>query len=1142
MKKLTLLFLLLYVLQAQAQTINITGPAGSGQFGKNVTVLSNGNYVVTDPSYDEGGIVNVGAVYLYNGSTHDLISTLKGSQARDSVGSRGITALNNGNFVVCSQYWDNGSISNAGAATWVNGSVGISGIVTGSNSLVGSTMGGNVSSGGILALSNGNYLVISPSWGGNQSGAVTWGNGLTGVSGIASSSNSLVGSSGDRIASYPIIVLNNGNYVVVSPYWNNGAAIDAGAITWGNANTGVVGEVNSSISLVGSNPYDQIGYYWDINIQYYGVTALSNGNYVVISPLWDNGTTTDAGAATLCNGTTGTTGIISSNNSLVGNNAGDMLGHYLIPPYGVTALSNGNYVVISQYWDNGAATDAGAVTWGNGVTGVFGVVNSSNSLVGSNIGDSVGDRGVTALSNGNYVLVSPNWDNGIVSNVGAVTWGNGTTGTVGVVSSINSLVGSSSGASVGHNGVTALSNGNYVVSSAFWNNGAATLAGAVTWGNGTTGTVGVVSTSNSLVGSKSGDNVGYVPYIHSGVTALNNGNYVVASPSWDNGNIVNAGAATWCNGTTGTVGVVSTSNSIVGTNNSDRIGYNGIVALNNGNYIVITPVWNNGAATGVGAVTWGNGITGTIGNVSSSNSLVGSNSNDRIGGDSLTSINHNVVSLSNGNYVVYSPIWDNGVITNAGAVTLGNGTTGVTGVVSNINSLVGSKANDSLGKMDVVTLSNGNYVVNNPNWDNGATVNAGAVSWGNGNSGVSGIITSCNSVLGTAVSGGSSMNAAYNNTYGYLIVGRPTENKISIFIPSNMSMANTLDSISVNIYDLTPAPLIANTGCRIIATLTPGGANPVTGTVKAKVWVEGSVPVYGNDPFVARHYEITPDPYASATTGNVTLYFTQQEFNDFNAHPGSILDLPAGEADAAGIANLRIGKYPGVSSDGSGLPPTYPLLAETIDPNDTDIVWNSNLNRWEISFDVTGFSGFIVQTKLIPIPLKLLYFNATIIQNDVLVSWKTTNEINTHSFDVERSTDGRNFIKAGKVTAMNSSSEQIYNYTDAGAALLNTSKLYYRLKITDNDGRYNNSQIVLLHLSQSNSITVYPNPVSSTTTLSFSNKALLKTIVKLTDMQGKRVKQFTINSYQQQIDMSHLPNGLYILELDDGTAIKLIKN
>ena len=47
-----------------------------------MTVLPNGNFVVTDPN---GPVSNVGAVYLYN-SSGMLISTLMGSHADDRVG------------------------------------------------------------------------------------------------------------------------------------------------------------------------------------------------------------------------------------------------------------------------------------------------------------------------------------------------------------------------------------------------------------------------------------------------------------------------------------------------------------------------------------------------------------------------------------------------------------------------------------------------------------------------------------------------------------------------------------------------------------------------------------------------------------------------------------------------------------------------------------------------------------------------------------------------------------------------------------------------------------------------------------------------------------------------------------------------
>src|SRR5262249_43541848 len=149
-----------------------------GRFGNSGTVLSGGNIVVREPNDDFGG-PRAGAIYLFNGLTGALISSLVGSAANDQVGSGFISALSNGNYVVRSPSW-NGS---RGAATWGDGTVGVSGVVDASNSLVGSNPDDQVGFGGITALSNGNYVVSSPFWNGSR-GAVTWGDGSTGVRGV----------------------------------------------------------------------------------------------------------------------------------------------------------------------------------------------------------------------------------------------------------------------------------------------------------------------------------------------------------------------------------------------------------------------------------------------------------------------------------------------------------------------------------------------------------------------------------------------------------------------------------------------------------------------------------------------------------------------------------------------------------------------------------------------------------------------------------------------------------------------------------------------------------------------------------------------------------------------------------------------
>jgi hypothetical protein len=83
----------------------------------------------------------------------------------------------------------------------------------------------------------------------------------------------------------------------------------------------------------------------------------------------------------------------------------------------------------------------GAATFGNGSVGITGTVTGFNSLVGSTNDDFVAQR-VTPLTNGNYVVGSPAWQNGTIA-VGAATFASGSVGITGTISSLNSLIASS---------------------------------------------------------------------------------------------------------------------------------------------------------------------------------------------------------------------------------------------------------------------------------------------------------------------------------------------------------------------------------------------------------------------------------------------------------------------------------------------------------------------------------------------------------------------------------------------------------------------------------------------------------------------------------------------------------------------------
>ncbi len=97
-------------------------------------------------------------------------------------------------------------------------------------------------------------------------------------------------------------------------------------------------------------------------------------------------------------------------------------------------------------------------------------------------------------------------------------------------------------------------------------------------------------------------------------------------------------------------------------------------------------------------------------------------------------------------------------------------------------------------------------------------------------------------------------------------------------------------------------------------TITPSGSNPVTGNIVKQSTVDATVQFYNGSPYVQRHYDILPDNDAASATATITLYYTQQEFDNFNATAGHGADLPTGPSDGTGIANLRIYQYHGTSA------------------------------------------------------------------------------------------------------------------------------------------------------------------------------------------------------------------------------------
>lgn len=325
-----------------------------------------------------------------------------------------------------------------------------------------------------------------------------------------------------------------------------------------------------------------------------------------------------------------------------------------------------------------------------------------------------------------------------------------------------------------------------------------------------------------------------------------------------------------------------------------------------------------------------------------------------------------------------------------------------------------------------------------------------------------------------------------------------------------------------------------NSNCGFIATLLPSGAAPVTGIIKTKTTVDAAVQSYLGKAYVQRHCDIEPYINSSAATSSVTLYFTQQEFTNYNAANGADPDLPTGPGDATGKSNLLVTQYHGTGT----APGNYTGNTGLIDPDDANIVWNAATGLWEISFNVTGFSGFYISGTYIVLPLRLVYFNYyKTNQQKILLQWKVTEQQGIRSYIIERSSDGITYSAIGSIAA-NNDNIFTYQYTDNDpVAGLN----YYRLKIVADNG-LSYSHVLKVNLSDiEKEIIIYPVPVRNELKILIKNSTLINTEVQLLSADGRLVQKIRLQSAVQNIYPGNLQAGVYFLKTATGYAYKIVK-
>lgn len=176
-----------------------------------------------------------------------------------------------------------------------------------------------------------------------------------------------------------------------------------------------------------------------------------------------------------------------------------------------------------------------------------------------------------------------------------------------------------------------------------------------------------------------------------------------------------------------------------------------------------------------------------------------------------------------------------------------------------------------------------------------------------------------------------------------------------------------------------------------------------------------------------------------------------------------------------------------------------------------------------------------------PLPVKLVSFNGSTEGNKNVLEWKTSEEINTNAFWIERSYDGNNFTMIGSVTATGkSSTSQLYSYSDNNPVAAS----YYRLRIIDNDGRSELSKVISLTRSigaGSNAVQAFPTVVTSSINVKIMSTGNRPMEIDILDMNGhvlkKETKDLLKGVNQFSIELGSLAGGVYVVRTVAGEEV-----
>jgi len=202
-----------------------------------------------------------------------------------------------------------------------------------------------------------------------------------------------------------------------------------------------------------------------------------------------------------------------------------------------------------------------------------------------------------------------------------------------------------------------------------------------------------------------------------------------------------------------------------------------------------------------------------------------------------------------------------------------------------------------------------------------------------------------------------------------------------------------------------------------------------------------------------------------------------------------------------------------------------------INPGGSTAANSSFENNYNIDF------GFSNNTLLAASKLDL---SASMVNNDVKLKWITNSELNVNRYVIERSTDNKQF--SGIATTASKGNGNFTYLSADNIEELGATKIYYRIKVIDNNGKVSYSATVTVNSKLAAKISVSPNPFGSFIQVQAqadkNSAATLRIVSASGQVMYKRDMQLVQGQNSFTIDgLATIAKGMYFFEMQTGNSV-----